>query len=337
MNVIQLGPLMLNFELLTFILSAFTGYLALKYRLSKLAVESTISDKFVSAFILGFLTWKFSLIIFDPISVVQYPLSLLYYSGGQQGLWLAIAISIIYLWIRTRKDGTSIRMNVDVLVTGWIAGSSMYHLLLLIVDSENLLIHILFVAINVVLAVFFYSLLRRNGIVIIVVLTLVLWGIYDYTKDYSERQQATAGEGVGIKKGNKAPDFVLTNLDEQPLKLSDFTGKKVILNFWATWCPPCRAEMPHMEKFYKDYEKDVVVLAVNLTHTEKKGDGVNTFVEDFGLTFPVVMDVKGDVSSTYQVFAYPTSYIIDSQGIIQEIFEGAINYDIMKKAISRIK
>ncbi len=180
--------------------------------------------------------------------------------------------------------------------------------------------------------------MRKNGIAIIIVLILVAWGVYDYTKDNGTQNQqtSTAGVKVGIAKGNKAPDFKLPTLDEKYMKLSEFAGKKVILNFWATWCPPCRVEMPHMEKLYKDYEEDVVVLGVNLTQTEKSQNDVRAFVKEFGLTFPVVMDIEGDVASTYQIFAYPTSYIIDSQGIIQEIFKGAINYEIMEKAIKKV-
>ncbi|WP_231573783.1 peroxiredoxin family protein [Paenibacillus sp. FSL R5-0345] len=149
-------------------------------------------------------------------------------------------------------------------------------------------------------------------------------------------QQEQSIEVVGIKKGNEAPDFELLNLEEQPVKLSDFKGKKVILNFWATWCPPCRIEMPHMEKYYTDYKDDTVVLAVNLTNTEKNRANVTGFIEQFGLSFPVVMDSEGDVSSKYQVVAYPTSFIIDSQGIIQEIYQGAINYELIKKALSNV-
>lgn len=335
MNVIQLGPLMLNFELLTFIFSAVMGYLALRYRLNKMTVAEDVSVKFLNALILGFFTWKFSLIIFDPLSVIQHPMSLLYFSGGEKGLWLAIAFSIIYIWIRTRKDGTTIVMNLDGLGLGWLVGSSVYYLLQFIVDSNNLLFLTLLLFINIVLTLLFYTtLMRKNWITIMVVLTLVFWGAYDYIKDRSDQQMT---DGVGIKVGNKAPDFELVDLGEQPMKLSDFTGKKVILNFWATWCPPCKAEMPHMEKFYMDYEKEVVVLSVNLTHTESKRSNVKAFVEEYGLHFPVVMDLDGEVSRTYNIYAYPTSYMIDSNGIIQEIFQGAINYDTMVKSISRIQ
>ena len=180
--------------------------------------------------------------------------------------------------------------------------------------------------------------MRKNGIAIILLLILVVWGVYDYTSNNGQqnKQVSTTGAKVGIAKGDMAPDFKLLSLDKKEVKLSDFVGKKVILNFWATWCPPCRVEMPHMEKVYKNDRDNVVVLSVNLTQTEKSESDVRAFVEDFGLTFPVVMDTKGDVSSTYQISAYPTSYFIDSQGIIREIFKGAINDVIMEKALSKI-
>src|SRR5690554_6683204 len=102
--------------------------------------------------------------------------------------------------------------------------------------------------------------MKKNGIAIIAVLILVSWGIYDYVQnnkpqiESNNKQQITAEVEVGIQKGDAAVDFELLNLDGTPAKLSDYKGKKVILNFWATWCPPCRAEMPHMERFYEDNE-----------------------------------------------------------------------------------
>lgn len=75
---------------------------------------------------------------------------------------------------------------------------------------------------------------------------------------------------VGLEKGNLAPDFELTDMEGSPVKLSDYRGKAVLLNFWASWCPPCRAEMPHMEKLYNKYkDENFDILAVNLTNTEK--------------------------------------------------------------------
>jgi peroxiredoxin len=268
-------------------------------------------------------------------------------------MWLGIVSSLFYVWKRSRKEGSSLWMNLDLLITGLLAGNVVYHAMLLTLESTNKLLHSLYICLAIGLLILIYIntkaifnrnvmnqiVIRKNGIAMIAVLLLIVWGVYDSFSDHNEnsnRQIAMAEMNVGIRQGNIAPNFELMNLEEKPVKLSDFAGKKVILNFWATWCPPCRVEMPQMVKFYQNNEKDAVILAINLTHTEKNQSNVRAFVEDFGLTFPVVMDAKGDVSDTYQIIAYPTSYFIDSQGIIQEVFQGAINYDMMKKAISKI-
>lgn len=185
--------------------------------------------------------------------------------------------------------------------------------------------------------------MKRNFFAVIALLALVVWGVFDYQAEKNATGVMNPNEEManvqeGIKIGNRAPDFELQSLDGKKVKLSHFRGKKVLLNFWATWCPPCRMEMPHMEKFYEEFkDKDVVVLAVNLSMTEKSVNDVPIFVKQYGLSFPVVLDENGEVSGNYQVIAYPTSYIIDSQGVIRNKFQGAINYDIMNQSFSKIK
>lgn len=182
--------------------------------------------------------------------------------------------------------------------------------------------------------------MKKNIIAIFALIALVGWGLYDSkSKPELMPQEELSEVKVGNQIGNMAPDFELTSLEGEPVKLSDYRGKKVLLNFWATWCPPCRAEMPHMEAFYKDYkDKDVVILGVNLTHTAKFASDVPEFVEEFGLTFPILLDNKGKVSDEfYQVIAYPTTFVIDSKGIISERFRGAINYEIMEKSTSKLR
>jgi peroxiredoxin len=186
--------------------------------------------------------------------------------------------------------------------------------------------------------------MRKNLLAIIVILGLVAYGAYDYFNKNAVNT-AESGEALneelerGIIKGKLAPDFELNDLEGNPVSLSDLRGKIVMVNFWATWCPPCRIEMPHMQKFYEEHQSkdDVVILGVNLTPTEEKLDAIRTFVDDQGLTFPIVLDPDGDVMQTYQVMAYPTTYILDTKGVIREKFQGAINYDIMKEAVSQIR
>ncbi|GIP32528.1 TlpA disulfide reductase family protein [Paenibacillus sp. J2TS4] len=185
--------------------------------------------------------------------------------------------------------------------------------------------------------------MKKNIVAILVLLGLVAYGAYDYLKESPAETGQAAGTWdetlpVGLEKGQRAPNFTLTDLEGNAVQLSDFAGKTVMVNFWATWCPPCRVEMPHMQKFYEDYKaKDVVILGVNMTASEQRVDNVEAFVKDEELTFPIVLDEKGEVMKVYQVIAYPTTYLLDSSGKIREKFVGAINYDIMKEAVKKIK
>lgn len=185
--------------------------------------------------------------------------------------------------------------------------------------------------------------MKKSVIAIIALVMLVAYGAYDYyekksSEGTSVRESASQNIKVGIQKGQQAPDFTLNDLQGNPVKLSDYKGKTVLINFWATWCPPCRVEMPHMQRFYEDYnQQDVVILGVNLTPTEEKTNNVMSFVKDYGLTFPILLDSEGTVMQTYQVVAYPTTYLLDSSGVIREKYQGAINYDTMKEAVSKIK
>lgn len=125
---------------------------------------------------------------------------------------------------------------------------------------------------------------------------------------------------MGPRADLKAPDFTLAALEGGSIALADMQGKVVVLNFWATWCQPCRSEMPALEQVWSDYrEQDLVVLAVNLQESSQR---VSAFVQEIGLTFPVLLDDKGDVFQLYQVQLYPTTFFIDREGIIREVIYG---------------
>lgn len=141
----------------------------------------------------------------------------------------------------------------------------------------------------------------------------------------------------GLNKGDAAPDFELTTLAGEKVKLSDYKGKKVVLNFWATWCHPCRAEMPHMQNYYEDHaeEKNVEILAVNLTYGDSV-DKVEEFVADYGLTFPIPMDEEGDIGEMFEVITIPSSYIIDSSGKIQNKIQGPMDDQMLVDLLTSI-
>nr|WP_246238263.1 TlpA disulfide reductase family protein [Alkalicoccus luteus] len=136
----------------------------------------------------------------------------------------------------------------------------------------------------------------------------------------------------------QAPDFSLPTLEEDELSLSDFEGDYVILNIWATWCPPCREEMPDFAAFYEDYQDEGVhVLGLNRTATEPGIDAVRQFADDFSLPFPVVIDEEDVVEDRYNVYVMPTTYIITPDGRVAMNRPGYISYDVLEEQYLTIR
>ena len=149
---------------------------------------------------------------------------------------------------------------------------------------------------------------------------------------------ATTGGGVAFPRvGFTAPDFELTGLDGKVVTLSDYRGKVVFLNFWATWCPPCKAEMPAIQKLTSVYPPEqVAILSVNATNQDNLAD-IQTFVADYGLTFPILLDLDGNINRTYQIQALPSSFFIDAEGQIQKvIYGGPLSEAMLRAEISRL-
>jgi peroxiredoxin len=128
-----------------------------------------------------------------------------------------------------------------------------------------------------------------------------------------------------LKAGDKAPDFTLSDLDGNEVTLSDFQGQPVIVNFWATWCPPCRIEMPDLQQTFVDNQaSDLVILAVN---KEEPADVVRAFFYDeMGLTFTPVLDTNSAVGNEYGAFNLPTSFFVDADGVITAVHRGFMTF-----------
>ena len=159
---------------------------------------------------------------------------------------------------------------------------------------------------------------------------LVAQGCTSSSRDIRDGQgQATGAtdmDGLQLapapKVGRLAPDFTLTDLEGNSVTLSDFRGQAVFINFWATWCPPCRAEMPEIEAVYQEYkDKDVVVIGVDLYESEGK---VRRYIERGGYSWTFVIDTTGEVTRDYRVTSIPTSFFLDKQGIIRALKSGAM-------------
>jgi peroxiredoxin len=188
----------------------------------------------------------------------------------------------------------------------------------------------------------------RKGIIVLVLLTMAGYAAYhqfakqekiEATKTKTEQTAEEVFANSGLEIGKEAPDFELQTTDGKKMKLSDLKGKKVILNFWATWCPPCKKEMPDLQAFYEKNKQDVVLLAVNYTVSERTSgqEKVRTFAAENGLTFPILYDTTSAVSNTYKIITIPTSYFIDTKGVIRQKHIGPMTEAFMQKTVKGLK
>ncbi|MHB1160860.1 MAG: TlpA family protein disulfide reductase [Chloroflexota bacterium] len=140
---------------------------------------------------------------------------------------------------------------------------------------------------------------------------------------------------VGPKVGNLAPDFALKGLDGQTVRLSEMRGKPVLINFWATWCPPCRQEMPDLEKAYQKYKgQGVLFLGVDKQEDEET---VRKFVQQNRYSWTFLLDSDGRVANSYWVSGIPTSYFVDREGIVRDVHIGAINASLLEAKLDKIR
>ncbi|MDO8690543.1 MAG: redoxin domain-containing protein [Dehalococcoidia bacterium] len=161
--------------------------------------------------------------------------------------------------------------------------------------------------------------------------------------------QASQGDGVGQSTrvdfggkvggaapivGQAAPDFTLTNLEGKSVSLSSFRGKAVMVNFFATWCPPCRAEMPTLQSTYKDMQSQgFEIVAVDLQ--EDQG-AVSGYAKSLGLSFTILLDRNATVYGQYHITGLPTSYFIDRDGIVKDYVIGGLSKDLLKQKLNNI-
>jgi peroxiredoxin len=159
---------------------------------------------------------------------------------------------------------------------------------------------------------------------------MVLFAIFhQLTKEEEAESTAIAANTSGLAPGILAPSFTLTDLDGEEVKMEDYRGKKLVLNFWATWCAPCKAEMPAMEKLYQNYSGKFEILAVNLDPV----NDVAGFANKNDLSFPILLDENKSVQNQYSVLSIPTTYIIDAKGIIVNKHIGSMTYEQLEEYI----
>ena len=170
-------------------------------------------------------------------------------------------------------------------------------------------------------------------IAVIAALVAALAGVAVY---WNFRAEPSSKTEPRPEVGYPAPDFALTDLDGNTVRLSELRGQPVFINFWATWCPPCREEMPEIQKVYEEKGKKVKFLAIDLSGTEKSTESVRRFLSSNGYTFPVLLDQDGSVAQRYLVRAIPTSFFIDAQGVVSYKHTGPMTRAAMEQVIRKI-
>ena len=194
---------------------------------------------------------------------------------------------------------------------------------------------------------------KYTWIILAVVLAALIGGasaLYNNLDDVYEAQQlathapseaeteAAATEATEeTKPENQAPDFTVVDADGNEVKLSDFFGKPIVLNFWASWCGPCKSEMPDFDEIYLEMGDDIQFLMINLTDGYQETLGkAKAFLEDSGYQFPVYFDVNSEAAMAYGVMSIPTTYFIDASGNVIVYARGALSAENLLKGIGMI-
>ncbi len=352
MHFIQIGSLAIMTKWVILGIGIIAGLLVARVWFAKTQskdITKAVLNLLTNAIFIGFLSWKGSLLILEPKLVLKSPMSLLYFTGGTKGLVIAVIITLLYFLYHFKKKAVDGSILIQSILLVVFATMMIFDLLTLFWLQDHIVLHFIksMSAFFLLLLTFYYRGQQKKEVfhlfkkaALIVGLTgLIVWTVNSNLSFATQNEEvATVNHKVGISEGQIAPDFTLKTISGEEIKLSAFRGKRVILNFWASWCPPCKAEMPHMQEFYvENRESNAVLLSVNLTTAEKKSSDVTKFVEEYELTFPVMLDEQGDIGQIYQAYAIPTSYLIDSKGIIRKKIVGPMDKEMMNELINSVK
>ena len=157
------------------------------------------------------------------------------------------------------------------------------------------------------------------------------------TTDTTDKNSSSDASSSNENASSQAPDFTVYDRAGNTVHLSDFLGKPVVLNFWASWCGPCKMEMPDFEEIYKEFGNDIHFVMVNLTDGDRETmDTATTFLDNSGYTFPVYYDKDIDAAYTYQVYGIPVTYFINAEGQLIAQGASALDTETIKKGIEMI-
>lgn len=187
----------------------------------------------------------------------------------------------------------------------------------------------------------------RNVLIGLAIVLLAVGAIVYNLSGGADKNETATGQEKGVtgpikpdrdvkpEEGFAAPDFTLETLSGERMHLYENGGKPSLVNFWASWCPPCKVEMPHMQEAYEKYGDRVNFYMVDLAFNDYL-DGMKTYVEENKFTFPILLDETGDVAADYQILPIPTTFIVDGKGVIVRKFQGAMTRDQIMDVLKQV-